>query len=98
MGRAQPKANEPVISREKILAAYHAFSEAKGEKIPDPAMQMGADAIEELIELRVPAFDIWCLRNSYRYAKLRETERRLARHSVRQFIAAFSLGKIEIDA
>ena len=87
-----------IVPRDVIVAAFYAYCEGQQKALSEAEGKLAADALEECVELRTARYDDWWLRNNYRYRKMRETERRNARHAVRSFIGQLQVGKIELEA
>lgn len=97
MGLANQAAGR-VVSREKIVAAFHAYCAGREINLAEPVGQVANDALEEMVVISTPRLEDWWVRNHYRYSKLREIDRRLCRFMLNDFVAAFQHGKVEIDA
>lgn len=96
---------EPVaVERDRVRQAFHAWASeheatAYGElrKMSvggESVFALVHDAIDEMVELRIPLFDDWWLRNHYRYTMMREIERRRVRAMAREFLSALCHGKV----
>ncbi len=86
---------EPV-SRDKIWDSFVAYCQGKSWDMSESGFDMGKDAIFEMPTFQSQNFDFWYLSNSYRYSKMRESDRRASRYIVRLFIADITTGKIKI--
>jgi hypothetical protein len=86
------------VSREKIVAAFHAYCAGLDVEFSESVEKIAVDSLEEMIIISTARFDEWWIRNHYRYKTLTEVDRRACRNILRDYVAKFQQGKIEIES
>ncbi len=84
------------ISRDKIWEAFVAYLPTIGAILSEDGFDLVKNAIEEMERFRVELADHWYVRNVYRFQKMRETDRRMARYALKRFVADIATRKVRL--